>query len=139
LGIAQPPPVRLQIHDSLEAFRDATGRPWWVTVAVAGSTVDLVPLAILEQRDGLDAFVRRGIAEVLMGETFAGRPAWVRVGGARYYASVTRPTPPKRAECPSDAELLMAVSAPAYRVAELRAEACFARALAKTGDWRRVE
>jgi hypothetical protein len=30
------------------------------------------------------------------------------------------------------------VSAPAQRQAEIRAEACFARELAKTGDWRLV-
>jgi hypothetical protein len=32
----------------------------------------------------------------------------------------------------------MAVSATAYRDAEARAEACFAQALVRAGDWRRV-
>jgi hypothetical protein len=40
--------------------------------------------------------------------------------------------------CPSDAELTLAISAPALREAEARAEACFARAYARTRDWRTV-
>jgi hypothetical protein len=41
-------------------------------------------------------------------------------------------------KCPADAELTMALSASAQREAESRAERCFARELAKTGDWRSV-
>jgi hypothetical protein len=40
--------------------------------------------------------------------------------------------------CPSDAELTLAISAAAQRDAESRAEACFARAIEQTKDWRAV-
>jgi SpoIID/LytB domain protein len=139
LGIDPPPAIQVQLHESLEAFRHATGRPWWVTVAVNGSVIDLAPMALLVQRDGLEASVRRGVAEALVADGLADRPAWVRVGAARYYAATPRPAPPaRRVKCPSDAELTMAVSAPAHRDAELRAQACFARALAAASDWRQV-
>ena len=138
-GIAAPPELRLEVHPSLAAFQSATGRHWWVAFAVTGSVIDLPPLASVEQSsDGLDASLRRAVAEVLTAEAFAGRPAWVRVGAGRYYASAPRIEQAARGKCPTDAELTMPVSAAAHRDAELRAEACFARALAKTGDWRRV-
>ena len=74
-----------------------------------------------------------------MSTTLVDRPAWVRVGGARYFSSAARPAVPRSdVRCPADAELMLAVSAVAQREAEARAVQCFARALAKTGDWRRV-
>jgi len=74
-----------------------------------------------------------------MAATLADRPAWVRVGGARYFASASRPdTPSASVSCPADAELTLALSAVAQREAESRAVKCFARALAKTGDWKAV-
>ena len=74
-----------------------------------------------------------------MSPTLADRPAWVRIGAAKYFS---RPTPPPApasdVNCPVDAELTMAISASSQRDAESRAERCFARALKKTGDWRAV-
>jgi hypothetical protein len=84
--------------------------------------------------------VRTAMAELLMSATFADRPAWVRVGGARYFAAASRPpTPSPNVSCPADAELTLALSAVAQREAETRAVQCFARALAKTPDWRAVK
>jgi hypothetical protein len=48
----------------------------------------------------------------------------------------TQPT--SETSCPADAELTLAISAAAQREAEARAEACFARALARVKDWRAV-
>jgi len=139
LGIGSPPALQVQVHETLEAFRLATGRPWWTAVVVEGASIDLAPMPILAQQDGAEAAIRRGVAEALVREALADRPAWVRIGAARYYGSAQRPAPTKKnVRCPSDAELMMALSASALRDAELRAESCFARALAKTGDWRAV-
>ena len=139
LGIDAPPDVRVVIHESLEAFRHATGQPWWVSTAVSGSAVDLPPVAVLAQRDGLERSLRRAVAEVFVAGELADRRAWVRVGAARYFGAVTPPaSPSRRVQCPSDAELTMAVSAPAHRDAEQRAELCFAQALATSADWRAV-
>ena len=139
LGIERPPPVRVELHDTLESFRHATGQPWWISAAVNGAVVDLAPQAVLAQRDGLEPSLRRGVAEALVAGELADRPAWVRVGAARYFAATPPPDPsPGRVSCPSDAELAMAVSAPAHRDAEQRAEACFTEALVRTRSWRDV-
>jgi stage II sporulation protein D len=148
LGLAAPPEVRLEVHPSLEAFRGATARPWWVAFAVTGPVIEVPPSAILEQSsDGLEGSLRRAVAEVLIAEALSGQAEWVRVGAARHYAGMRRTEPPatgrsgaerRGTPCPSDAELTMPVSAAAHRDAELRAEACFARALAQTGDWQSV-
>ncbi len=139
LGISNAPSVQLQVHESLDAFRQATGRPWWVGSVVQGSTIVLAPLPALAQGDGVEGAIRRGVAEALVGEALSDRPAWVRVGAARYYASTDGRAAQKRhVKCPSDAELTLAVSAAAHRDAELRAEACFSRALERAADWRAV-
>jgi hypothetical protein len=132
-------PVTVELHDTLDQFRLEVRRPWWVSAAVTGSTIDLAPAALLAQREGIEATVRAAMAELLMSGTLADRPAWVRVGGARYFASASRPeTPSSNVSCPADAELTLALSAVAQREAESRALKCFARALAKTGDWKVV-
>jgi stage II sporulation protein D len=132
-------PVTIQLHDSLDSFRTTTGRPWWVTTAAQGTTIDLAPTAVLVQRDGVEAAVRLGVAELLVSGPLATRPAWVRVGAARYFASGRSQTSPSaETRCPADAELTLAISAPAQREAEVRAESCFARALARVKDWRAV-
>ncbi|MGH9372867.1 MAG: hypothetical protein ACRD15_15185, partial [Vicinamibacterales bacterium] len=139
LGINSAAAVRVQIHETLEAFRLATGRPWWFEVAVDGASIDLAPIAVLAQHEGTEAAIRRGVAEMLLRGALADRPAWIRVGASRYYASAQPPPPSRKSvRCPSDAELTMAVSAPVLREAERRAETCFARALSKVGDWRDV-
>jgi hypothetical protein len=107
---------------------------------VTGTTIDLAPAALLAQREGIEATLRTAMAELLMSPELSGRPAWVRVGGARYFAAPVRPAAPSRpVTCPADAELTLALSAVAQRDAEARAVQCFARAMAKVGDWRLVK
>jgi len=133
-------PMTIRLHETLDSFRLATNRPWWVSEVAEGTAIDLAPAAVLAQRGGIEASVRTAVAELLVAGPLAGRPAWVRVGAARYFsqgAAVVRPAS-SRTRCPSDAELLLAVSAPAQREAETRAEGCFAREVEKTRDWRAV-
>ena len=133
-------PMTIRLHDTLDSFRLATNRPWWVSDVAEGTAIDLAPAAVLAQRGGVEASVRLAVAELLVAGPLAGRPEWVRVGAARYFAqgaAAVRPAA-SRTRCPSNAELLLAVSATAQREAEMRAEACFARELEKTRDWRAV-
>jgi hypothetical protein len=133
-------PITIRLHDTLDSFRLATNRPWWVSDIAEGTAIDLAPAAVLAQRGGLEASVRLAVAELLVAGPLAGRPEWVRAGAARYFAqgaAAVRPAA-SRTRCPSNAELLLAVSATAQREAEMRAEACFARELEKTRDWRAV-
>jgi len=138
LGIAKPSRLAIEIFESMDAFRQATGRPWWVTTAVDAGAIMLPPASVLEQRDGLEAAVRRGVAEMLLAPELANRPAWVKVGAARYFARRERPSSIPHVKCPTDAELTLAISAAAHSDAERRAEACFARALAAQRDWRNL-
>jgi len=134
-------PITIRLHDTLNAFRMATNRPWWVSEVADGMRIDLAPVAVLEQRGGLEASVRMAVAELLVAGALGGRPVWVRVGAARHFSQVgtsaPRPGSP-RTPCPSDAELTLAVSAPAQREAEARAQACFAREIDRVRDWRAV-
>jgi hypothetical protein len=131
--------ITIRLHETLDSFRLATNRPWWVSEVAEGTAIDLAPASVLAQRGGVQGAVRIAIAELLVAGSLAGRPAWVRVGAARYFSDPpAAPPASSRTRCPSDAELLLAVSAPAQREAELRAEACFARELVKTGDWKLV-
>lgn len=134
-------PLTVRVHESLESFRLATGRPWWVNNVSEGTTIDLLPAVLLAQRDGFDVAIRIAVAELLVSEALKGRPVWIRVGAARYFgrnaSSSVQPAGP-RDQCPSDAELTLAISAPAQRNAESRAEACFAREYGRTRDWRAV-
>jgi len=133
-------PVTIELHETLDSFRYETGRPWWVSAAITGTTVALAPAPLLVQREGVEMTVRTAIAELLVSSALADRPLWTRVGAARYYARPSRPAPPARSvSCPVDAELRMAVSYTAQREAEQRAERCFAYALARTGDWKAVK
>jgi SpoIID/LytB domain protein len=132
-------PITVDVHGTLESFRLATGQPWWVSSVSGGTSIDLAPVALLSQREGVEVTLRRAIAELLVAAPLAGRPLWVRVGAARYFSrttAVAAGSSPVR--CPSDAELNLAVSATAHREAESRAETCFARALARQRDWRAV-
>jgi len=134
-------PLTVRVHESLESFRLATGRPWWVSSVSEGTSIDLVPAALLAQRNGFDAALRVAVAELLVADALKDRPAWVRVGAARYFARTVSggmPRPGGRDRCPADAELTLAISAPAQRDAEARAESCFAREYARTRDWRAV-
>lgn len=139
LGTSSMVPVTIELHDSLDSFRYETGRPWWVSAAVTGTTLDLAPATLLAQREGVEMTVRTAMAELLVTPVLMDRPVWIRVGAARYFAHKTLPpVPAKSPACPVDAELRMAVSATAQREAEQRAERCFAYAFARTGDWRLV-
>jgi stage II sporulation protein D len=133
--------MTIELHESIDSFRHATGRPWWVNVLVDGATITLAPVPVLQQRDGLEMSIRIGVVALLVNDALSDRPAWVRLGAARHFArppGAPRPSLSGRLRCPSDAELTMAVSAPAQREAETRAEVCFARALEKARDWREV-
>jgi hypothetical protein len=143
LGVSLSP-VSIEVHDTIEDFRLSTGQPWWVRAVANGTTIDLAPVPVLAQGDGLERAVRIAVAELLVSGSLAGRPAWVRMGAARYFADPAGPSGPSvgpssaTPRCPSDAELTLAISAAAQRDAEARAEACFARAYAQTKDWRSV-
>lgn len=140
LGISVAP-MTVRVHESLESFRQATGQPWWVSSVAEGTAIDLMPAALLAQRDGFETALRTAVAELLVSQALSGRPRWVRVGAARYFGrSGPRAAPDERtaSRCPSDAELTLAISAVAQREAEARAEACFARAYARTRNWRAV-
>jgi len=131
--------VTVELHATLDGFRYETGRPWWVSAAVKGTTIDLAPAPLLAQREGVDATLRTAMAELIVSRALADRPVWVRVGAARYFSRPgTQASPSRDVKCPVDAELTMALSASAQRDAESRAERCFARELAKSGDWRSV-
>jgi SpoIID/LytB domain protein len=136
LGLTVPS-LTVRLHGSIDAFRRATGQPWWVSAVVRGSEIDLAPSAVLDQRDGLERAVDRAVVEALLGPSLGGRDAWVRVGAARYFTGGERPAE-GRIRCPADADLTAAVSAAAQREAESRAEACFAQAMARVGDWREI-
>jgi hypothetical protein len=132
--------VTVELHSTIDGFRYETGRPWWVSAAVKGTTIDLAPAALLAQREGVETTLRTAMAELLVSPTLTDRPAWVRVGAARYFSrSEPHSAVNRDVKCPADAELTMALSASAQREAESRAERCFARELAKTGDWRSVK
>jgi hypothetical protein len=130
--------MTIRLHATLDSFRLATNRPWWVSEVAEGTEIDLAPSAVLAQRGGIEASVRRAVAELLVYGPLAGQPAWARVGAARYFSAGAAASKPasSKTKCPTDAELLLAVSASAQLEAELRAESCFAREIAKTGDWR---
>jgi SpoIID/LytB domain protein len=139
LGVA-PSPMRVELHESLDNFRLEVRKPWWVSAAVTGTTIDLAPAALLAQREGIEATLRTAMAELFMSPTLTERPVWVKVGGARYFSSASRPSAPSSAvSCPADAELTLALSAVAQREAESRAVRCFARAIEKVRDWRLVK
>jgi len=130
--------VTVELHGSLDGFRYETGRPWWVSAAVKGTTIDLAPAPLLAQRDGIETTLRTAMAELLVTPALSDRPVWVKVGAARYFSRPTPQAPSRDVKCPADAELTMAVSASSQRDAESRAERCFARAFEKSGDWRTV-
>jgi SpoIID/LytB domain protein len=136
LGVTVPS-LTIRLHGSIDAFRRATGQPWWVSSVVRGAEIDLAPVAVLDQRDGLERAVERAVAEALVAPSLEERYAWVRVGAARYFSGGERPFD-GRVRCPADADLTASVSAAAQREAESRAEACFAQALGRGGDWREI-
>ena len=138
-GAAAPARLRITVHPSVESFGRATGRPWWVSGATDGASIDLLPITILRQQGQLDRTIRHEVAHALLDATLANRPMWVREGAAAFFARANTATEkPARVDCPSDAELLRPISAGAQRDAYARAEACFARAIAEGKRWDQV-
>ena len=77
-------------------FATRPAGPWWVSAAVKGTTIDLAPAPLLAQRDGIEATLRTAMAELMVSPALADRPAWVRVGAARYFSKPTPPAAPSR-------------------------------------------
>jgi hypothetical protein len=132
-------PVTVELHATLDTFRLEAGQPPWASAAVTGTTIDLAPEAVLAAREGVEPVLRTAMAGLLIAPSLSDRPAWVRVGGARYFGGAPPPASDAPVTCPADAELTLAISAEAQREAEARALQCFARAYAQTGDWREVQ
>jgi stage II sporulation protein D len=138
-------PVAVVVHTSFDTFRSATDQPWWVGAVATGSTIDMSPALLPTQRDALEPALRTAMAEVFVAQELSERPRWVRIGAARFFARQVGPLGPpppsssRRLQCPTDAELRLAISVTAQREAEGRAEACFVRAYAETKDWRTVK
>jgi hypothetical protein len=97
-------------------------------------------VAVLKQQGQLERTIRWSVTHALLDAALVNRPAWVREGAAAYYSAPQRPTAARssRAKCPTDAELLRAVSAGAQRDANARALACFARAIAAGKRWNEI-
>ena len=109
--------------------------------ATDGPAIDLLPITVLKQQGQLERTIRHEVTHALLDAALAKRPMWVREGAAAYYASpaAVRPTQPSRVSCPTDIELLRAVSAGAQRDAYARAETCFAKAIADGKKWDQVK
>ena len=144
-----PANLRVTVHPSVESFGRATGQPWWVSGATDGTSIDLLPIAMLRQQGQVDRTVRHEVAHALLDGALAKRPMWVREGAAAYFAAPgtgtgpgtrheARGTKPDRVPCPSDIELLRPISAGAQRDAYARAEACYAREMAEGKRWDQV-
>jgi hypothetical protein len=136
LGL-DPPRIRVRVHESLEAFERAAGRPGFTLGAVAGDQIELAPLWLLRERGMLERTVRRELVWLMAAGTLPARPAWIREGAAVYYADPNTPNA-ARPPCPQDAELQQPVSVGAFGDALTRARACFERQVSGGRDWRRV-
>ena len=132
--------LRVTVHPSVDSFGRATGQPWWVSGATEGTSINLLPLTVLRQQGQLERTVRHEVTHALLDAALADRPMWVREGAAQYFANppASRSARPERVRCPSDAELVRALSAGAQRDAYARAEACFAREIADGKRWDQV-
>jgi SpoIID/LytB domain protein len=139
-GAATAGTLRVTVHPSVDSFGRATGQPWWVSGATAGSSIDLLPLTVLRQQGQLERTVRREVAHALLDGVLAKRPMWVREGAAAYFAApaAARQGRPDRVPCPSDIELLRPISAGAQRDAYARAVSCFTREIAAGKRWDQV-
>jgi SpoIID/LytB domain protein len=138
-GVTPPSRLRVTVHPSVDSFGRATGQPWWVSGATDGTSIETLPIAVLRRQGQLDRTIRHEVAHALLDSRLSDRPMWVREGAALYYSNATPPkAKPSRVKCPSDQELLRAVSAGAQREAYARAETCFARAIADGKRWSEV-
>jgi SpoIID/LytB domain protein len=138
-SVGPPPQIRVTVHPTVESFTRATGQPWFAAGATSGTTIHLLPIAILEKQGQLDRVIRHEVAHVLLDSSLSDRPLWVREGAARYFAgqaAATKASSP--VSCPTDQELRRAADAAAQRRAYERAEACFAHAIRRGTAWRDV-
>jgi hypothetical protein len=79
------------------------------------------------------------VTHALLDGALGNRPMWVREGAAIYFSNTApRTAKPEKVACPTDIELLRAISAGAQRDAYARAETCFARAIADGKKWDQV-
>jgi hypothetical protein len=131
--------LRVTVHPNVESFGRATGQPWWVSAATAGTEIELLPIALLKQRGQLDRTLQHEVVHAMLDQALASKPMWVREGAAIYFsgdaAQGSDVTPSRNVSCPTDADLLRPVSAGAQRDAYARAAACFARGIAAGKRW----
>ena len=141
-GRPAPAALKVTVHPTVESFGRATGQPWWVSAATAGTAIDVLPIELLKQRGQLERTLHHEVVHAMLDAALASKPMWVREGAALYFSRAAAPAgdsaPAARVTCPTDAELLRPVSAGAQREAYARAEACFARALASGKRWDEV-
>ena len=148
LGVSAPAQVTLRFHPTTDDYESATGRAWFTSATLVGGELHLLPLATLRERGVLDRTIRHELVHLMTDDVLGRKPLWVREGAAIYFAGdqpipgepVQRPafTPPPRASCPDDNELLRPVSVGALSNAYARARACFAKQIGAGKSWRDV-
>jgi stage II sporulation protein D len=139
LGVEAPSRLTIRFHPTTDAFERLSGRPWFTLGSTAGQNeLQFVPLAVLRDRGILERTIRRQLVHALADAALDGRPAWVRVGAAAYFAEAGD-SPSGRLACPDDVELTRPLSVGAYGDATRRARACFERQLSWRKDWRAVK
>jgi hypothetical protein len=139
--------VLLRFHPTAESYERATGEPWFTSAAIVGGEIHLLPPGVLRERGVLERTLRHEMVHVMTNAALAGRPLWVREGAAVYFSDEpaparqtdTRSAESSRVSCPDDAELDRPVSVGALTNAYARAQACFARDLAKHKSWRDIK
>jgi len=145
LGVTPPATIVIRVTPTMQAYEQATGRPWYTTGATRGHVVTLAPLDVLRARGMLDLALARGIVRVLTAPALAGRPEWVGEGAALFFSDPRSQEDIRAAarlagqDCPTDADLRAPVSAGQLTDADLRAEACFARQIFKGKRWSEVK
>src|SRR2546423_8172588 len=77
-------PMTIRLHETLDSFRLATNRPWWVSEVAEGTAIDLAPAVVLAQRGGLEASVRLAVAELLVAGPPSRRPPMGAGGSATH-------------------------------------------------------
>ncbi|HEY3380241.1 MAG TPA: SpoIID/LytB domain-containing protein [Vicinamibacterales bacterium] len=138
-GLALPEAVEIVYHATVDAYRRATGQPWWTAAATRGARVDLIPPSVLRERGLLESTLRHELAHVVIAERLAGRPLWVREGAAMYLAGGYRGEPvPGKAVCPSDVDWKAIRTRDGLERAYVQAAACFNAEIAAGRRWDEV-
>ncbi len=131
--------VALRFHPTVESFRRATGQPWWTAASTSGTTIDLLPVAVLRSRGMLESTLRHELAHVATAPWLTNRALWVQEGAAMHFAGEPVGQLRGRVACPRDEELTRAPSPGALRNAYARAGACFSRAIQAGRSWTDVD